>query len=472
MDTKNLQQKLSALFNHIVTLSSDMHDSALYFCPSEKGLQMRMLRMSAYRFLNELVNARRLQDKLIIDVIGLNLIETNRCLHELVMSLVQSDCDIPLSYCYNGGTRPIYDAREIVEEENLDNVMPEEELTQDFVKDRRLEIETYTNHFEGFSECVDKICDVINKLFDDSKNLERDEQLRMKRLNDTEDFYLRYQWQKDKAELNKRIDIEYSKYRGREFSDIKILGMVQDDLYFENVYETKYTVQYHLNKNWKNRAEVAKYVAEHRNVIFFDDMMNHLRFCQSDKYITELIETKKLMMPCQAYEGKLFTSVAAYELARMLGKAFYNYIGFDKKVRSAFVCAAMSDLKIMMDDMNNNRLKAEFFNNEILGVNDKPLNKDDVSKSLRSCTGRRFCTIDENNLRDYTADEFKIYKESYWRAFSIINKVTRLGDKLDKAPYLETMHPIIDENDVLETIDDDEKLKIKYIVSALSQNWE
>lgn len=472
MDIKNLQQKLAALFNHIVTLSSDMRDSSKYFCPSEKGLQMRMLRMSAYRFLNELINARRLQDTLIIDVIGLNLIETNRRLHELVMSLVQSDCDIPLSYRYNEGMRSIFDAREIVEEENLDNLMPEEELTQGFVKDRQLEIETYIDHFTGFSDCINKICDVIDKLFNDSKKLERDEQLKMKRMDDTENFYLRYQWQKDKAELNSRIELEYNKYRDRGFTDIQILLLVQNDLIFENVYETKYTAQYHLNNIWKNRAEVARYVSEHRNTICFDDMMNHLRFCQSDKYITELIETKKLMMPCLAYEGKLFTNLAAYELARMLGKAFYNYIGFDKKVRSAFVCAAMCDLKIMMDDMNNNRLKAEFFNNEILGANDKPLNKDDVSKALRSCTGRRFCTIDENNLRDYTADEFKIYKETYWRAFSIINKVTRLGDKLDKAPYLETIHPIIDENDVLDTLDDDEKLKLKYIISALSQNWE
>lgn len=212
--------------------------------------------------------------------------------------------------------------------------------------------------------------------------------------------------------------------------------------------------------------------AQNHNDQTFDDMMRQCQHHASIKLLETRIMTITMKAPCDAYEGKLFTSKAAYELAKLMGKAFYNYVGFDKKIKSSFVCAAMMDFKLMQKDCNNTRLVVDFINNELLGDNDDKVNKDAIIKPLRKCSGKPFCTIDENNLRDFTKDEFAKYKDLYWRSFSIINKVMGVGEKMTKAPYLNEIHQVIDGIDVFDYLGEEEINKLHILSSTLKQKWD
>jgi hypothetical protein len=46
-----------------------------------------------------------------------------------------------------------------------------------------------------------------------------------------------------------------------------------------------------------------------------------------------------------------------------------------------------------------------------------------------------------------------------------------VGSDIEKAAYLEVMHPIIAENDVLEYLNDDEKARLRVINSVARQKW-
>ena len=90
---------------------------------------------------------------------------------------------------------------------------------------------------------------------------------------------------------------------------------------------------------------------------------------------------------------------------------------------------------------------------------------------LRKCSGKPFCTIDEDNLRDFTKDEFAKYKDLYWRSFSIINKVIGVGDKMVKAAYLDELHEVIEETDVFSYLNDDEMTRLNLLSSVIKQKW-
>ena len=46
-----------------------------------------------------------------------------------------------------------------------------------------------------------------------------------------------------------------------------------------------------------------------------------------------------------------------------------------------------------------------------------------------------------------------------------------MGEKIVKATYLNNVHPIIEELDVVNYLNDEETDRLKLINSALSQNW-
>ena len=235
MDLKNLPYRLHTLYNHLVVIADDMYTSSVFLCVSEKGSQMRLLRMAAYRFLIELTNARRLQEKFLIDIIRLDLIDVRGKLHNLISYLIQHDCDLPLLYRYNKGEEFMTYAQDIVEEENLDNEVPDDERSKEAMKVRQIEIEKYRSNFDDFRDCIERICDVIDKLLDDAQSLHRDENAMLMRMGEMEDYYIRNQWQKDMKELNATIEMVRNKYMDKHFNDIQILVFVQNELLYDNV---------------------------------------------------------------------------------------------------------------------------------------------------------------------------------------------------------------------------------------------
>lgn len=441
----SFEQRLDDAVTYFVNAGMSLNSSYSMLWPTERAMAMYGLLLAGRRLNDMMAQAVRKQECSTVDVTGLDLVEVRGQLMNLMAYLEHGDCDMQISYSYSEGSMPIYVPSEIVDEENLDFKFPERERTQAYANARTLLITKANNHYREVLACVKGIIGQLERLIDDAKNLRRNPDLRAERTAAMEAYYTKRLWPKHKEQLEARIDAELKDDDNKGLSPTKIIKAMIKDM--EADYE-------------RNRDEQT-----------FDGMMRLMQHRQSIKYLETRIVAIAMKAPCDAYEGKLFTSKAAYELAKLMGKAFYNYVGFDKKIKSCFICAAMMDFNLMQKDCNNTRLVVEFINNELLGDKDDKVNKDAIIKPLRKCSGKPFCTIDEDNLRDFTKDEFAKYKDLYWRSFSIINKVIGVGDKMVKAAYLDELHEVIEETDVFSYLNDDEMTRLNLLSSVIKQKW-
>lgn len=471
MNIDTYQSKLKDSISYFVSIGMSMNHAYSQLWPSEQGAIMFTLLMAARRLSKQIERAQSLQDMMIPDVTGLNLVDTRGELLSLMSYLEQGDCDLDISYSFNHSTSLIFDPTEIIEEENLDRLFPDKEQTDGYMKARKLFITTAGDHFEELQECLGLIVERLEKLIADSKKLKRDPILRMARMEAMEKYYLKRLWPQDKERLRIRIEGELKDEDNNGLTEVQIIQAMIKDLEADNEHNCNNKTLKQINQIKNQREEVAKVAAENRDHLSYDDLMNHLQYRESIKLLSARIEAIGLLAPCYAYQGKLFTNNAAYELARLLGKAFYNYVGFDKKVKSAFIYAAMMNVGMIMKGENNARLMADFINNEWLDEKDDVVKDDDITKPLRKCSGHPFCTIDEDNLRMFTQKEFERYRDLYWRAYSIINKVLVVVDRAEKAPYLDEIHPAIDQIDVLSYLNDDLKSRINYLNSDVGLKW-
>ena len=441
----SFEQRLDDAVTYFVNAGMSLNSSYSMLWPTERAMAMYGLLLAGRRLNDMMAQAVRKQECSTVDVTGLDLVEVRGQLMNLMAYLEHGDCDMQISYSYSEGSMPIYVPSEIVDEENLDFKFPERERTQAYANARTLLITKANSHYQEVLACVKGIIGQLERLIDDAKNLRRNPDLRAERTAAMEAYYTKRLWPKHKEQLEARIDAELKDDDNKGLSPTKIIKAMIKDM--EADYE-------------RNRDEQT-----------FDGMMRLMQHRQSIKYLETRIVAIAMKAPCDAYEGKLFTSKAAYELAKLMGKAFYNYVGFDKKIKSCFICAAMMDFNLMQKDCNNTRLVVEFINNELLGDKDDKVNKDAIIKPLRKCSGKPFCTIDEDNLRDFTKDEFAKYKDLYWRSFSIINKVIGVGDKMVKAAYLDELHEVIEETDVFSYLNDDEMTRLNLLSSVIKQKW-
>ncbi len=442
---ESFEQRLDDAVTYFVNAGMSLNSSYSMLWPTERAMAMYGLLLAGRRLNDMMAQAVRKQECSTVDVTGLDLVEVRGQLMNLMAYLEHGDCDMQISYSYSEGSMPIYVPSEIVDEENLDFKFPERERTQAYANARTLLITKANSHYQEVLACVKGIIGQLERLIDDAKNLRRNPDLRAERTAAMEAYYTKRLWPKHKEQLEARIDAELKDDDNKGLSPTKIIKAMIKDM--EADYE-------------RNRDEQT-----------FDGMMRLMQHRQSIKYLETRIVAIAMKAPCDAYEGKLFTSKAAYELAKLMGKAFYNYVGFDKKIKSCFICAAMMDFNLMQKDCNNTRLVVEFINNELLGDKDDKVNKDAIIKPLRKCSGKPFCTIDEDNLRDFTKDEFAKYKDLYWRSFSIINKVIGVGDKMVKAAYLDELHEVIEETDVFSYLNDDEMTRLNLLSSVIKQKW-
>ena len=441
----SFEQRLDDAVTYFVNAGMSLNSSYSMLWPTERAMAMYGLLLAGRRLNDMMAQAVRKQECSTVDVTGLDLVEVRGQLMNLMAYLEHGDCDMQISYSYSEGSMPIYVPSEIVDEENLDFKFPERERTQAYANARTLLITKANNHYREVLACVKGIIGQLERLIDDAKNLRRNPDLRAERTAAMEAYYTKRLWPKHKEQLEARIDAELKDDDNKGLSPTKIIKAMIKDM--EADYE-------------RNHDEQT-----------FDGMMRLMQHRQSIKYLETRIVAIAMKAPCDAYEGKLFTSKAAYELAKLMGRAFYNYVGFDKKIKSCFICAAMMDFNLMQKDCNNTRLVVEFINNELLGDKDDKVNKDAIIKPLRKCSGKPFCTIDEDNLRDFTKDEFAKYKDLYWRSFSIINKVIGVGDKIVKAAYLDELHEVIEETDVFSYLNDDEMTRLNLLSSVIKQKW-
>ena len=439
------QQRLQEAVTYFINAGMSLNSSYSMLWPTERAMAMYSLLLAGRRLSDMMARAVRKQECSTVDVTGLDLVEARGQMMNLMSYLEHGDCDLQISYSYSEGSMPIYVPSEIVDEENLDFKFPENERGQAYANARSLLITKANNHYQELLACIKGIIAQLECLIDDAKNLRRNPDLRAERTAAMEAYYTKRLWPKHKEQLEARIDAELKDVVNSGLTPTKIIKAMIKDM-------------------------EADYERNHDDGTF-DGMMRLMQHRQSIKYLEYRIESIALLAPCDAYDGKLFTCRAAYELAKLLGKAFYNYVAFDKKRKASFVHAAMKDLGMVYKEESNAKLMADFINNEYLGEKDDALKDDDVTVPQRKANHHPFCTLDENNLRSYTIKEFERYKESYWRAFSIINKVIGVGSEIEKAAYLEVMHPIIAENDVLEYLNDDEKARLKIINSVARQKW-
>ena len=441
----SFEQRLDDVVTYFLNMGMNLNGSYQELWPTERATTMYALLLAGRRLNALMALAVRKQACSVVDVTGLDLVETRGRLLNLLSYLEHGDCDLQISYSYNQGAMPIYVPSDIVEEENLDLQFPVYERSKDYTQARALLITRANAHYQELLSCIKEVIGQLEKLIDDAKNLKRNPELQSERMAAMEAYYAKHLWPQHKTELEARIDAALNDEDNKGLTPTKIIkAMIKD-----------------MNADYER----------HHDDLSFDDMMRQCQHRASIKWLETRIVAIAMKAPCDAYEGKLFTNKAAYELAKLMGKAFYNYVGFDKKIKSSFVCAAMMDFKLMQKDCNNTRLVVDFINNELLGDNDDLVNKDAIIKPLRKCSGKPFCTIDENHLRDFTKDEFAKYKDLYWRSFSIINKVMGVGDKMTKAPYLNEIHQVIDGIDVFDYLSDDETKRLKLLSSVLKQKW-
>jgi hypothetical protein len=441
----DFQQKLEKTVTYFINAGKSLNDAYSMLWPTERAMAMYSLLLAGRRLSAMMAQAVRKQECSTVDVTRLDLVEVRGQMMNLMTYLEHGDCDLQISYSYSEGSMPIYVPSEIVDEENLDFKFPDTERTQAYVNARTLLITKANNHYQEVLTCIKGIIAQLERLIDDAKRLRRDPELMAERTAAMEAYYTKRLWPKHKEQLEARVDAELKDDENSGLTPTKIIKAMIKDM--EADYE-------------RNHDEQT-----------FDDMMRMMQHKQSVKYLETRIVAIAMKAPCDAYEGKLFTNKAAYEVAKLMGKAFYNYVGFDKKIKSSFICAALMDFKLMQKDCNNTRLVVEFINNELLGDKDDKVNKDAIIKPLRKCSGKPFCTIDEDNLRDFTKEEFAKYKDLYWRSFSIINKVIGVGDKMAKAAYLDEIHEVIEEKDVFDYLGDDEMTRLKLLSSVIKQRW-
>lgn len=468
MDIEHLQDNLKSSFDHFVSLGKVLNLSYPKLWPSEQGTLMYALLMAGRRLSMYMAQAYRIQDKFIPDITGLNLIETRGELLNLMSYLEQGDCDIDIAYNYRDDSEPVFDPYEIVREENLGTLFPAKEQAQHYVNARKLMIETSKNNYKELYECITGVNEKIDKMLADAKKLKRDNLLRMDRFKAMENYYYKNLWEQDKAALIEQIlgEIEYNerlKREGKEFkTEPEILQEQLSDIHAENTIPGKNNKIGFINLCRANHDEVARLVAENRDNYSYDDMMSHFKYRESDKLITDHLNSRFLLTSCDDYQGKLFENKAAFRFAKLIKGAISCYVGFENKMNAAFLFYAMRDLGLVFCEENNATLMADF----IKDVYNEDISADTITKPLRKTNGQAFCMIDERNLRSFTNKEFQKYKEPYWLCFSIINKVLDIED-VECADYLKQLHPTIASKDVFEDLEEEDKSKLYFLSSVL-----
>lgn len=462
MTLEQLQDKLQSSLEHFVNLGNVLKSSYPTLYPSEQGMMIYSLLIAGRRLATLMKEAQWWQERFIPDVTGIDLVKTRGDLLNLMEYLSQCDCDIEIGFLPSENTEPIFESDEIVDEENRAQYFPPKEQDSVYTKARRLLIESSTDNYLELEAAIKGVNTRIDNLIDDAKKLKRNKESRMDRYKTMRDFYMKRHWEQDKKMLIARAQGELKDEDNKNESEVIILHKLLQDILADNTLGNNNRTLGGINLQRGDKEVVASMMIDYRGKLTVDDMFAHFRFIESEKLLVNHMNTKTLMVNCSDYQGKLFTSKAACEFAKLIGCALKTYVGFENKMNAAFLFYAMRDLGLVFVEENNATLMTDFLRDEY----EVDISSDTITKPLRKCNGWSFCMIDEDNLRSFTDKEFSKYKEPYWRCFSIINKVLAI-DEVECAKYLKKLIPIIESNDVFEELEEAEKKRLYFLSSAL-----
>ena len=462
MTLEQLQDKLQSSLEHFVNLGNVLKSSYPTLYPSEQGMMIYSLLIAGRRLATLMKEAQWWQERFIPDVTGIDLVKTRGDLLNLMEYLSQCDCDMEIGFLPSENAEPIFESDEIVDEENRAQYFPPKEQDSVYTKARRLLIESSTDNYAELEAAIKGANTRIDNLIYDAKKLKRNKESRIDRYKTMRDFYMKRHWEQDKKMLIARAQGELKDEDNKNEPEVVILENLLQDMLSDNTLGNNNRTLGSINLYRDDVDDVTSMMIEGRDTLTVDDMFAHFRFIESEKLLVNHMNTKTLMVNCSDYQGKLFTSKAAYEFAKLIGCAVKNYVGFENKMNAAFLFYAMRDLELVFDEENNATLMTDF----IKDVYEEEISSDTITKPLRKTNGQAFCMIDERNLRSFTDKEFQKYKEPYWLCYSIINKVL---DKrgVECAGYLDQLHPTIASKDVFENLEEEEKTRLYFLSSVL-----
>jgi hypothetical protein len=419
MTLENLQENLESSLKHFIVLGNDTVYSWPTITPVQKGVAIYSLLLAGENVAKYMKEIKKWQDIYIINVTRQDLVKVHSSLFELTDYLSMRDCDMPIDDEYDNNHM-------------LDGL-----------------IKKSVEHYVQLEKYIKDTLTIVDVMLEDSRSLKRSTDARIKRLDAMRRYYINRYWLKDERIL---------RTRAKEDDLERLLEIIIS----ENTVCNDNKALLALYRSREDVQKVASLMYEKRDILTEDDIIEYFRFTESERLLRFHIESKKLLVACDEYQGKLFRSKAAYEFVQLIKSAIVLYGGgFEKKKNAAFYFEALKNLGLVYGDAPAT-LMAAYLECEF----DETVSNSSITLPLRGCNGVGFCLIDEENLRNYDLVEFTKCKDTYWRMFSIINKV--LERKLDKiAPYLKHLHPAIEAKDVLEELDEEQKRRLFFVASVL-----
>ena len=178
----SFEQRLDDAVTYFLNMGMNLNGSYQELWPTERATAMYALLLAGRRLNTLMAQAVRKQACSVVDVTGLDLVETRGQLLNLASYLEHGDCDLQISYSYNQGAMPIYVPSDIVEEENLVLQFPVYERSKDYTQARALLITRANAHYQELLSCIKEVIGQLEKLIDDAKNLKRNPELQSERM--------------------------------------------------------------------------------------------------------------------------------------------------------------------------------------------------------------------------------------------------------------------------------------------------
>ncbi len=458
MTLEQLQDRLQVSLDHFIGLGNVLKSTYPSLYPSEQGMMIYALLVAGRRLSALVKEVLTWQERFINNVTSIDWVEKRRDLLAIMDYLKQFNCDISISMRREGGEL-IFESEKIVERENLNYWFPPKENATDYVKTRRLMINSSEGNYSELKNEIDTIDGRIDELLNDARKLSRDEAARMERLKVMRSYYKKELWEQDRASLVNRVKGELRDSENDGKSEKEILQSLLQDIVSEHTLGNNNRDLGYLNQQRDSDNKVALVMSDKRALLAVDDVFDHFKFVESEKLLKDYIESRVLKEECSEYEGRLFVNKASLEFMQMVGNIIEHYIDFQPKQNAAFIFAALREVGFVK---NNATLMAVFFSDEY----HEDITSDNITKPLRCCDTKDFCILDENNLASFTIAQFKKYKEVYWRCQSIIIKLLGVN-RPPCADYLSQLHPNIEEDDLFVLLNDAQQRRLKLISSVL-----
>lgn len=448
MTLEQVQNDLRVTLDHFVGLGNVLKSSYTLLYPSEKGVMIYGLLVAGRRLASLVREAEKWQKRFIPNVTGIDLVESRRDLLGVIGHLKQCDCDVEISM-HREDNEPLFDGRSIVERENYHLMFPTKEGSIEYVRARQLMIEESQIHFEEIDKIVNDIDSRISNLLEDEKNVRRNKELRVERLGEMWRYYKETQWNQTRELLISQVKGELRDKENKGKTEITILQSLLQDVVLNNTKGNRKSELVYINQQRGDKNKLAAAIVDRRDKLTVNDLMEHFEFVESEKWLTQCIEMRRLQEPCDEFDGKLFSSKAAIEFTTLIKHTIKRKVDFSRKINIALFCAALKDYGIVFAEERNATLMAQF----IKDVYEEDVSPDSINKIMQKCLSKSFCSFDDNNHGNFTDNEFAKYKDIYWCCFTIIKGFSMITIETSE-DYQKSGFPNITLNELCDGMED------------------